>query len=230
MIPCFFGPSDTPLFGAFDPAVTPRLRRAVLILNPGGWEYVRAHRTLRFLASRLAAVGIDVMRFDYSGTGDSWGDRNSAITLERWIADVEEAADELMALSGVTRVGMVGLRMGARIALESARRDTLPCDRLVLWDPIDIGTPNDDTSSMHVPDAVCADLTRADRVREVRAGVSMVFALSDGSGVPEDLRVLRPTHTLQHAGSAACWVEEQDFGAGAVPTRLLEDIVAWLRS
>lgn len=248
MIPCYFGPSQSQLFGAFDAAATPRLRRAVLILNPGGWEYVRAHRTLRLLAARLSAVGIDAMRFDYSGTGDSWGDSDSAVTLERWIQDVEDAADELMALAGVARIGMVGLRLGARVALESLRRTTLPCDRLVLWDPTDFGgsPPSvgaslkgdgahdlalpDLASSMRVPAAVLDALARDDRAREVRAGVATIVALSDGGVVPADLDALQPQQTLRRPGSMPCWVEERDFGAGAVPSALIDDIVACLQS
>lgn len=240
MIPRYFGRTDSSLFGVIDPATTPRLRRAVLILNPGGWEYVRAHRTLRLLAMRLAAAGIDVMRFDYSGTGDSWGDSDSDITLERWLDDAEEAADELAALAGVDRVSVLGLRVGSRVALEFVRRSAIRLDRLVLWDPNHLASddatlldsPGDpaEAPSMHLPGAVHRGLARADHATAVPGELRTLLALSDGSTMPLDLHGLRPEKTLRVAGSAPCWIEERDFGAGAVPTRLIEGLVTWIRS
>lgn len=242
MIPRYFGRSDSMLYGVFDPATTPRLRRAMLLLNPGGWEYVRAHRTLRLLATRLSAAGIDVLRFDYSGTGDSWGDVDADISLDRWLEDVEEAADELGALAGVDRIGVVGLRLGARVALEVAQRRVVQFDRLALWDPVEVeqaaavAVDSDrsghgaDAPSMELPGTVSHDLARIDRATRLPSDLRTVVALSDGSRVPSDLSDIRAERTLRVAGSAPCWVEERDFGAGAVPTRLIEAIVTWARS
>lgn len=115
MIPVHFGQRDRPLFGVYDPAPPPRKRSAVLILNPGGWELIRAHRSLRTLAQQLQRAGMDVMRFDYRGTGDSWGGIDDVDSLHDWTEDVDEAIEELTGLAGVDRVSLVGLRMGASL-------------------------------------------------------------------------------------------------------------------
>jgi uncharacterized protein len=131
----FFGPADQALFGFFNP--TDSEGRAVLICPPWGVEYEYAHRALRVLAQRLAFKGTHVLRFDYSGTGDSWGDDTDA-DLERWLEDLDLAARELRSISGEPRLDLVGLRLGATIALRAERRFG-GVDRMVLWDPITNG-------------------------------------------------------------------------------------------
>ena len=43
----------------------------LVLCNPFGYEAVCAHRGVRTLAEVAAARGVDALRFDYSGTGDS---------------------------------------------------------------------------------------------------------------------------------------------------------------
>ena len=110
---------------------------AVVICQPLGHEYIRAHRSLRNLATRLSQGGLHVLRFDYFGCGDSAGDLKDA-TFERWRTDVATAIDELKDMSGATRVSVVGVRFGATLALlaTASRRDI---DTAVLWDPVESG-------------------------------------------------------------------------------------------
>ena len=70
------------LLGAFHlpQRLQPR-RTAVLLCNPFGEEASRAHRTYRVLATQLERAGFPVLRFDYSGTGDSLG-RADDVTLD----------------------------------------------------------------------------------------------------------------------------------------------------
>src|SRR5207249_11329319 len=51
-------------------------------------------RGCRQLAARLARLGLDVLRFDYYGTGDSAGQGEDA-TLHTCIEDVVRATEEL---------------------------------------------------------------------------------------------------------------------------------------
>ena len=69
----YFGASQQ-LLGAFHVAqrLQPR-STAVLLCNPFGEEASRSHRTFRVLATQLERTGFSVLRFDYSGTGDSLG-------------------------------------------------------------------------------------------------------------------------------------------------------------
>jgi pimeloyl-ACP methyl ester carboxylesterase len=136
--PFYFGANDQRLFGVFH---APESRRAgaegVVLCNPAFPEYTAAHRALRQLAVLLARSGSPVLRFDYFATGDSRG-RSDEADLGHWRRDVLTAVDELKAISGVTRVSLVGLRLGATIAAEvSHQRHEIKT--LVLWDPVVLG-------------------------------------------------------------------------------------------
>ena len=91
------------------------------------------------LATQLERAGFYVLRFDYSGTGDSAG-ASDAVTVETSIADIEMAADRLRQASGAPRIAIVGLRLGATLAMLASARGTLRPRHLLLWDPIVDGT------------------------------------------------------------------------------------------
>lgn len=74
-----------------------------------------------------------MLRFDYSGTGDSHG---SAGSLAAWIADIEAAAQKLRELSGARGIALIGLRFGASLAMLASARGALRPRHLVMWDPI----------------------------------------------------------------------------------------------
>lgn len=140
MEPTFFG--NPPLFGLYhspDPAV-PARDVGVLICPPVGHEHTRTHRALRILGESLARAGFHVLRFDYRGIGDSWGNSGDG-TVEGWCEDIEIAFCELHALSGVRELVVVGLRLGAALAvrtlgMRSAARKHLRIRQLVMWDPV----------------------------------------------------------------------------------------------
>jgi exosortase A-associated hydrolase 2 len=124
------------LFGLFHPRPDGMVaRRGVLLCNAFGREAIRAHRVYRVLAERLARAGCDVLRFDYSGTGDSAGEELDA-DLAAWRDDVCAAHAELQRRSGATNVTWFGMRFGALIAQQAAQDLTQGADRLVLWDPV----------------------------------------------------------------------------------------------
>ena len=135
MRPFFFGDSSAPLFGVYHPPQGAHPRAwGVVVCNPFGQEYLRAHRALRQLAARLAAAGFHTVRFDYFGCGDSAGDDDEG-RVGRWIQDAAAAADEVEALSGSSRLALVGLRLGANVAAGLASRRA-GVEQLVLWDPV----------------------------------------------------------------------------------------------
>ena len=137
--PFFFGPPDHQLYGCYhEPGLWPAREQAVLICYPFGQEYIRAHRACQHLASKLAAAGFPTLRFDYFGTGDSCGDGDEA-TLETWLDDIDRACDELLNRSGATSIMLVGLRLGATLALQAASRRS-DLSGLVLWEPVWNGT------------------------------------------------------------------------------------------
>ncbi len=106
----------------------------MLLCYPGIQEYNAAHWAFRRLAGMLARDGHHVLRFDYFGTGDSDGDVGAG-TPERWVEDVNEAAQELKDLAGIREISLVGMRIGATAgAIASARG--LELRRLILWEPV----------------------------------------------------------------------------------------------
>lgn len=127
--PRYFGGSR--LFGCFQPGAR---SRAAVVCHPFGHEYITLHRALRQLASQIARHDIGVLRFDYSGTGDSPGRLGDA-RLDAWRQEVGEAVDEARRLTGAERVALVGVRLGAVLALATARQRG-DVDALALWDPI----------------------------------------------------------------------------------------------
>ncbi|MET1255843.1 serine aminopeptidase domain-containing protein [Aliikangiella maris] len=129
-----FGNSQEPLYGVHhEPVGTAFRQSAVIICNPIGHEYYRAHTALCTLADRLANNGYHVLRFDYRGTGDSFGEL-ADYSVADWCDDIMLAADELKAMSGVNNIVAIGLRAGALLTLLTAKNYSF--DQLILWDCI----------------------------------------------------------------------------------------------
>jgi uncharacterized protein len=135
MLPCFFGPPARQLFGVYEgpPAESPT-GRGVVLCYPYGRDYIAAYRAFRVLAARLAGVGFHVLRFDYGGTGDSWGEADDASIRQR-TDDILTAEDWLRASYGAVDVSLVGLRLGASLATLAAA-ECGRVERLVLWEPV----------------------------------------------------------------------------------------------
>ena len=102
-----------------------------------GLESAYSSRALRDLAHRLAASGWAALRVDYVATGDSGGTWTDPDLVAEWLRGIRGAIDYARAL-GPPRVGVVGLRIGATLAVaELARGGAV--DDLVLWDPCTTG-------------------------------------------------------------------------------------------
>jgi pimeloyl-ACP methyl ester carboxylesterase len=136
MNPFFFGTTERRLFGVYEPAAVGTTgKRAAILCYPWGAEYIYAHRTVRQLALKLSSAGFHTLRFDFYGTGDSGGEPTD-IDLEGWEADLEAAIEELTEITGLTKVTLIGLRLGAAVAAGIAARLRGTIEALVLWDPI----------------------------------------------------------------------------------------------
>ena len=132
--PLFFGPDRHSLFGWFHaPAGGARGNLAVVVCPPIGHEYLNSHRPVRHLAERLAQAGVPVLRFDYEGTGNSAARDEDPNRVAAWTQSVHEAIQELRELSGCSRIGLVGVRLGATFAVAAAAQVEVAC--LVLWAP-----------------------------------------------------------------------------------------------
>lgn len=134
MNPLFFGDSQNPLFGIYHPpAGKENSQTAVLLCYPQAREYEITHWAIRQLAGMMVKAGSHVLRFDYSGTGDSAGDYDS-VSLEKWKSDIQIAIDELKDTAWVKKVSLVGLRLGATLAALTA--EEIEVENLILWDPV----------------------------------------------------------------------------------------------
>lgn len=133
--PLFFNAAPQRLFGVYYRASENNcLGPAVLICPPIGNEYVRSYNAIRKLCERLSQNGFPVLKFDYCGFGDSYGDGSQADVGE-WRANIRAAASELSRQSGQTQITVVGLRLGAALAA-GVTLDGVRLKNLVLWDPV----------------------------------------------------------------------------------------------
>lgn len=127
-------PGEFALYGCLSrPAVRTR-QTSVLLCSPWGDEYLRFHRAFRQLAFLLNDAGFPVLRFDWTGCGDSAGEPANW-SLQRWREDALIAAAALDQRVGTGPLALIGLRLGAALAALAA--PTLPrLAALVLWDPV----------------------------------------------------------------------------------------------
>jgi len=102
---------------------------------PLGQEYIRTHWACKLLAKQLARGGAHVLRFDWSGHGNSAGNIDQNLSLQEWIDDVGKAVDWVRNESKADNVMLVGLRFGATLAALAAenRHDVYS---LVAWEPV----------------------------------------------------------------------------------------------
>lgn len=246
----FFGPSDGPLFGVRHTPSGDRVRdHGVVVCAPVGWEYMRTHRALRGLGRRLGLDGFSVLRFDFFGTGDSLGDEGEA-TFARWEADIASAVGELTA-GGSGRVTIVGMRLGASIAVAAASNG-LDVDRLVLWDPIVRGadhladlermhaemlgnrpgvpaaTLGDELLGFRYPLALRAALVELDLTAGRWPDADVVIVASQPSAALADLAEQRGAR-LDVVADAGAWDDLSSAQAALLPTAIPAHIMRLLR-
>jgi pimeloyl-ACP methyl ester carboxylesterase len=222
MMPFYFGTRERRLFGVYEPAQRiDKTTRAALICHPWGDEQVHAYRTLRQLAARLSQEGFHVLRFDYYGTGDSAGSTgdNDVAGSRR---DVETAMAELGDMTGLEKLTLVGLRLGACLAADVSARRAAKVDALVLWDPL-----------------TADDLARPGSAERAEApgGFTEIDLASMADRLPARTLVLATQEkgaerfgalAAEHVASAPPWIEER-MRTGVIPVNALQRIVHWLR-
>jgi len=111
-----------------------------LICPPIFGEYSNSYAILRELAQQLSAHGIGVLRFDYVGVGESYGDPDT-FSMSSAVADISFLASWLMErFPAATKVTPIGMRLGCRLMLDAlvnpirsgSPRIAMP----ILWDPV----------------------------------------------------------------------------------------------
>jgi len=130
--PLFLSSMEQQIFALHYPAAEAG-RETIIICPPAPQEIMRAQSGLGQLACRLQEDGYNVLRFDYSGTGDSEGVPETAC-IDHWLQDILRVCTFAKDQSGSTRLSLVGLRLGAALAIRASQHVNI--DRLVLWDPV----------------------------------------------------------------------------------------------
>lgn len=92
----------------------------VVLLDGGVTHRVGPNRIYVKLARRLAETGFTVLRFDFSGIGESPARRDNLPFDEYTLAETREAIDHLGQSRGLSRFVLMGISSGGEIALRGA--------------------------------------------------------------------------------------------------------------
>jgi pimeloyl-ACP methyl ester carboxylesterase len=96
---------------------------AVIILNAGLLHRIGPNRLHVKIARRMAGAGFSVLRFDFSGIGDS-RPRNDNLPFEKSsISETQEAMNYISSIRNIRRFVLIGLCSGANVAFGTACRD-----------------------------------------------------------------------------------------------------------
>ncbi len=228
----------------------------VVICAPQGYDSLCVHWGLRLFGEQLASEGFPTVRFDYHGTGDSLGDDRMPGRVPAWLQSIGSAIDLLKSKTGVTRVALLGLRLGAALAAAAASERS-DVEALVLYgpslsgrtyvremkalgstrhpeDPVDdTGNPNDVLmAGWLISEETSTALGKIDvaKLAKMPAREALILHRED---FPLDERPQKNLTALGVNVTAAKtqdWVGfMQDALTSKVPQRDFETIIAWLR-
>jgi exosortase A-associated hydrolase 2 len=112
-------------------------KKGIIFIHPYAEEKQRVDRIFVNLARRLCGMGHFVMRFDFSGCGDSEGDFEE-LSSDSQISDIRTVKSYFLEAAGIESILLFGARLGSNIAVQYAGTDR-EIDGLILWSPITNG-------------------------------------------------------------------------------------------
>jgi len=134
--PVYFRSGADQLFGWLHLPHSRHSAMGLVICKPFGFEAMSAHIAMRLHAESAAEIGIPTLRFDYRGTGDSEDLEPNANQIDAWVEDIVAAVEELQQRTGVTRVCLLGIRLGALLAALAAARRPQHVHALIALAPV----------------------------------------------------------------------------------------------
>lgn len=136
MTPFYFVSGGQQLFAWLHrPTVAAQADMGMVICKPFGYEALCGYRAMRAFAEIAVALGMPVLRFDFLGTGDSADIGPAADQLNVWLNDLDAAIADLRRRTGVTRICLLGFRLGALLATLVAERGAA-VDGLIVVAPV----------------------------------------------------------------------------------------------
>lgn len=112
-------------------------RGAILLVPAFAEEMNKARRMCALQAQYLASCGYAVLTIDLRGAGDSQGSLSDSTWLD-WHADLAFACEWLHTQMSAP-ISLLGLRLGALLALDFACQNASTIQQLVLWQPVTNG-------------------------------------------------------------------------------------------
>ena len=122
------------IFGIVYYAKCKKSDKVIIFCNPFAEEEKEVHLHLSNFARSLSDSGINVIRFHYRGTGDSFG-RFEDYTLKTRISDIKKVISYAKTHFSHAKIGLFGIRLGATLATLVANDNNI-IEYLLLWEPI----------------------------------------------------------------------------------------------
>lgn len=135
MKPYYFNNEDKSLLGIYhSPTSVAWREEGIVICYPIFNDYVRSYPAFIQLTDALTKLGFPVFRFDYYGTGDSYGDSQEA-DFTVWQNDIALAVKELKQAAGIQQVSLITTRLSSAFTTD-VNQEIGKFKRIVMWDPV----------------------------------------------------------------------------------------------
>ncbi|MBX9869364.1 MAG: hydrolase 2, exosortase A system-associated [Burkholderiaceae bacterium] len=109
-------------------------RAVIIFIQAFGEEMNRSRRMATLQAQQLIQLGFAVVIMDFCGTGDSEGELANT-TWQTWKSDLQYLCSWIRERTD-SPICLLGLRLGALLAIDFSGNHDFPIRRTVLWQPV----------------------------------------------------------------------------------------------
>ncbi|MEK3936491.1 alpha/beta fold hydrolase [Sporosarcina sp. FSL W7-1349] len=250
-----FASADTNLSGALHlPEKKQKFTTPLIVLLHGFvGNKVGEHRLFVKAARHFTSKGYAVVRFDFSGCGESDGDY-AQVTVTKQLQEVQAVLDHLSSIKEIDarNIILIGHSLGGAVAAMTAAQDRR-IKKLILWSPV--GTPYDDITAIlgyekvnvanekgkvdyhgfYVSRPFLEDLKKHHPVEAVQLykGPALVIHANEDEDIPKEhtARYLAALHSRPlHQFAETHYIEEADhtFSSYSFEEELFRTTTDWL--